>query len=552
MTRKLALAVLAFATWAALARGDIVYLNNGKVYRGQVTRKEDKVLIKMALGTIAVNASDVQRIIKTAAATQPDTPTSPTPPTDRQKLGLERFTRPESHVFLYMRQLATTPSGMASYRLREKIKEWRIRTHDRERRLEGRWISPEETSRHRREFAELLKKTQDTVRQLRRITYSSSLDADAQRVRYKRKLAGELRRAAQVWPDPILRDFLTGMAYLEGLYYSRALKHFRNCREAAPRVAGFWQGEGVALAGAGEKLKALAAYMEALRLRPDSRDAIELVRRGMKETPGAKMGEPTYIAARDLTDLYEEPSGRYYTRRGVTWLMPGRDWLGREHALPTPTYDRLVFRQAVGVPISKTTLLVDGVAVKEALEVFVILGDGMVVPGRFRPSSTYGRGKAPIRLDLVTVADCVFTPLATDEKAKATAGQQVTAYGLSLYEEMGSRVRPIPTKIEKVEANGAIRLAQGLIAGESAGPIITKDGRLLGFLAGKTDATADGGGPDQVIGLTEIADLIKRAGRSSSYGGYRRVKRKITPKPAQGRCFVVLATAAEAPERKRR
>jgi hypothetical protein len=538
------------AAATAPAVGDVVLMNSGKVYHGQVSRKGDKVLIKTSMATIAVNAADVRRIIRTAPTTQPEAPT-PEVPTPVARLPGEDLARPECFAFLTIRQLEATPGGMASFQLRQRLKSWRVKVHDRERKVGSRWLTPKDVAKCRQDFLDLVKKTSSTVRDIRR-TSTTSPEGRAKRVRYKRALSRQLRSAASAWADPLLRDFLVAAAYLEGLYYKQAMAQFQRCRKATPRIAAFRQGEGLALAGMDRKLEALSPYMEVLRLRPDSRDALDLLLRGLRETPGDQMDKPAYLAARDMLDSYERPSGRSYTRSGTSWLMPGRPWVARENTIPTPPCDRLVFRRGVGVPVSKQALLVDRQTVHEALEVFVRIDAQTLIPAAARRVSTFGRKTPPLPLALVTVRDCEFQSLGAGGEAKFAKGLSVMSYGLPLYQEMGSQIRPIPAKIAKVDPNGVAALSENLVAGEAAGPILTKDGVLAGFLVGKTDPMVDGAGPNRVIPLSRLDELIKRASRGySSYTGYRRVKRKIEPKAVTGRFFVVLAVAAEAPPKRR-
>ena len=65
---------------AGSAAGDVVYMKNGKAYRGQVTQEGQKVLIKQSLATIAVDMKDVQKIVKSAPPAKPekDRPIAPT------------------------------------------------------------------------------------------------------------------------------------------------------------------------------------------------------------------------------------------------------------------------------------------------------------------------------------------------------------------------------------------------------------------------------------------------------------------------------------------
>jgi len=552
--QRIGLIALASFVFAAPATADVVYMNNGKIHRGKVTRDGNKVHIKTQLATISVNADEVRKIAKSDPLTQAAMPPTvmPSLTLGASPAGPDRFTRPEPHIFLIMRQLVGSPTGPVAYGLRQQIKEWRVKTHDRLRKIPGRWVSPLDVEQRYEQFAKALNKGQETRRLIQRAGSTTSAGR-AKQARLRRQLAVRFREAAILWPDPILRDFLLAVANLEGGNHTNALALFRKCRTAAPRVAAFPQGEAMALSAKGQKLEALATYLEVLHLRPNSRDALDLVLQALRDTPGKLMGTPTFTTARAIVDQYEQPSSSTYTRRGTTWLMPGRSWVGKDLYLPTPTYDRLVFTQAVAVPVSQNALLVDQRAVKGALEVFVSVSPKMVVPGRVQRVSTFGRSKKMPPLAVVSFQDLQFKPLSVDPKAKPAKGQYVTAYGLGLYEQMGGQIRPVMCQVGKVGTEGGFALSPGIVAGEVAAPILTREGGLLGFLAGKTDPMVDDGGPSGVIPLTEITDLVKRAGRSSSsYGGYRRVKRKIVPKPVEGRFFRVLVTSAEAPEGRRR
>jgi len=556
--RKTTLVLCVCAALAATCAGDIVYMNNGKVHRGEVTRDGNKVLIKKALATIAVDIKDVHRIIKseTLPASRPadsgvEQPVGPAVTLVTPPAGPDRYTRPESHAFLAMRQLAGAAAGMSTYELRQQIKQWQIKTHDRERKFVNRWVSPRDMERAREEFSARLGKTRELLTKIRRAGSTTAAGRAAQG-RYRRGLSVLYREAAQVWPDVLMRDFLMAVSHLEGLNYNGALQAFNRCIAAAPRVAAFRQGKALALAGRNRKIEALAAYLEVLHLQPNSRDAYDMVRQAMTDTPGELMTDPTYVLAKEIIGLYEEPRSKSYSYGGTTWLMPGRAWKAREFMLPTPPYDRLVFRQAIGVPVSKHALLVDKAALADALETFVTIQPGVVVPAKVQRTSTWGMKKAPAPLALVIVEDFEFTPLKADAAAQVTRKQVLTVYGLGVYEEMGTEVRRMSAFVEEVGPDGMLGLSRKLAPGETVGPVVTKDGHLVGFLDGKTDAMVDGGGTDRFIPVAEVADLVKQAARTRSYfGGYSRVKRKIIPKPAAGRFFVVHVTAAEGQKRPR-
>jgi len=174
------------------------------------------------------------------------------------------------------------------------------------------------------------------------------------------------------------------------------------------------------------------------------------------------------------------------------------------------------------------------------------------VPARIQRTSTWGMKKEPAPLELVIVEDFEFTPLKADAAAQVSRKQMLMVYGLGVYEEMGSEVRQMSAFVEDAGPDGMLSLSAKLAPGETVGPVVTKDGHLVGFLDGKTNAMVDGGGPDRFIPVAEVANLVKQAARTRSYlGGYSRVKRKIVPKPAEGRFFVVHITAAEGQKQRR-
>ncbi len=89
------------------------------------------------------------------------------------------------------------------------------------------------------------------------------------------------------------------------------------------------------------------------------------------------------------------------------------------------------------------------------------------------------------------------------------------------------------------------RISAHLLPGEAAGPILTGDNRLVGFLAPRTAVKVHNGGPDKLIRLDRIAQLIKRGQRSSSSSRYLRKDAKAAPAPVKGNFFIVYATSGE-------
>ncbi|HUS48184.1 MAG TPA: hypothetical protein VM098_08690, partial [Phycisphaerae bacterium] len=189
--------------------------------------------------------------------------------------------------------------------------------------------------------------------------------------------------------------------------------------------------------------------------------------------------------------------------------------------------------------------------VRNADEVFVRVNSKRVVGTKaFRTSSLGAQAKEP-PLAFVHLEGVEFTPLKFDKAVQCSVGDPVLFYGLGLYEEMGRDVRRVGTTVKSVGNDGTPRLADGLLAGEAAGPVIRGDGRLVTFLAGKTDVQVGDGGKGLPVSPDEIAKLIARiTGGSYSSSGYGQIDRKASAPPlaAKGHAFVVYATSVEKVE----
>ncbi len=528
----------------APAPGDIVYMKDGQVHRGEVTEDGERVLIRKALATIAVDRADVRKIVKTAGATKPKPTEAPTVTLDTPGSAEDDYQRPESHVFALMRREPVTLDPAMAGQVREQIKQWQVKVHDDVRKVRTRWLDRSDRRKARAEFAEALGRGRTLLSDIRRVGDRTE-SARARQAALRRKLGLIYRQAARHWPDDLVGGFLMAAAMLEGVNYAGAQREFERCIERAPRVAAFHQGKALALLGRDEHPDALAAMLGAIVLQPDSRDALHALIRTMDATPGAHMTTQTFTTARAIVELYDESVRKVYTRRGTEWLMPGRGWHAQQYALPTPDCERLVFRQAVGVPVGKHALLVDRDALDDALEVFVVAREGMVVPADVQAGSTYRRaGQQPSPVGLVLCRDVEFSPLPADSKAGVPAGADVTAHTTNLYEEMGSEVRPVKPTVRV--ADGSAEVTDGLAPGETSAGAISADGHLVGFLAGRTDPLADGGGDPRFVALEELSTLVRRG--QTSRGGYG-ARRKITPTPVEGRHFLVHVTAGEKPRR---
>lgn len=583
--RNMLLTLLACAVFCGPVSADVVYTEDGRVLRGTVIQQDGKVVVQTAAGRVELTSSQILRIKRERSQTRPATPgaMSPIParvpvprpvigqagdkyqppiPIKPKKFSIHGCCEPEPVLFMMMRDGGAALAG-AGLDGSNQIQRWQFLVHERRRKVGGKWITPKDFVAHRTGFLRLLEEAKEAHRTARKNMsrarsssgrrYYPSRTSAYNRNRLPGAVVTKLQQAASSWADPAIRSFLCGVAHYNAGRYTQAGSQFRGSCELAPRVAGFWQGYGLALTKMNQHTLALGAYVELLRLKPDDRGAIWLVREAMGAVSGMIATSPAYAEAERLLARYDtSPSTsrrRYrsssYTRTSVTWLMPGRSsWRGTTDSLPKPTCDRFAFRQAIGVPINKTTLIVDKAAVRGALDVFVQVSPTHIVPARSRRTTSY-RSKAQTHLSTVSLDGYRFTPAGIDPAKKLVRGHQVAVYALGFYEEMGSRPRAIPGQVDQVGEDGAVKLSVSLASGEGTAPVLTSRGDLVGFLAGKIDPKASGGGKDLFIGLDKAASILKRRS-SGSYGGYSSVKRADKPPtPVKGRAFLVYATFSE-------
>lgn len=567
----LAILLVAIALLAAPGPAATVYLRDGNMHEGTIVEEDDKeVRIKLeGDGEVLTFArADILFIrreaelpaLDPAPGSDPDTGGDESSEPRRSgdplaDLPADAFdpacaVRPESHVFRLMRQLEAARPGPASERLEESIQQWRTRAHDRMRNCNGEWLRPEEVETLRTAFAETLAEAQDLAKRFEGYAGWDERKIAKDRARWDEAMT-KLREAAEKWPDPTIGEFLTGMADRRAEKWDSAAGLFQGCRDRVPCVAGFRQGLALALLELEQYDEALRELAGVLRLWPGSVRAINLVEAGMKKTPGTRMEEEAYLEAKGLVERYLDPkSTRRYSSRGETWLMPGeRPWYTDKHELiPTPPYDRVVVRQGIGVPVAENLLMVDAAVVGRRQRALVRLGPGRIAAGRVRRQSIRSRDEATPKLAVIEVDGYEFQPVELLTTDKLPAGKGVVLYGLNHYLEMGGAAREERAAIEGVSADGALELDRSLLPGESAGPALTSEGKLAGFMAGRTDAAAEAGGPAVGIPISHVAELIAGAEEgSSSYVRYGRVRRKAdAPTPLiAGEAFVVYAVHPE-------
>jgi len=458
---------------------------------------------------------------------------------------LGKFTNPEPIAFMMMRQLDAMEPGMASYKHRQKIKQWQIRSHERWRRAGSRQMHPKDFIRLRRLYERRHDEAKDAIRKARHARRGRSSSPRSRDGALAPGIAELLRDPAQTWADPLIESFLLGIVEYQKRSYGAAISRFAKCIEQAPRVAAFHQGRAMALLGMNRPIDALASATVAMKLRPDAREALDLVRRAMQAVPGSQIGDPVFVAAAELVARHkdgEKDLGK--APATVRWLMPSKTWPSKPGALPEPTFDRMVFRQCIGVAVNENNLVVDRSVAVGAVELFVRINDKELAPCKVRRIGSAARAIS-VPLAAVAVPGYAFAPVELAEAEELSVGQEVSAYGLGVYEEMGKSVRQMFLRIESVDPNGRIELSGGrMLPGEAAGPVLTAEGKLLGFMGPKTDVMRDGGGPDVFADAAELAPELKGIRKSRPQPRWMK-NPEAPPTPVEGKFFVVFATFAE-------
>jgi hypothetical protein len=314
-------------------------------------------------------------------------------------------------------------------------------------------------------------------------------------------------------------------------------------------VAAFHQGYAMSLLGLDRPLDAMDQCLQVLRLQPDSADVVSALCKAMAAVKGNQTTTDVYKQAAKALRDYTDPVAKAATGT-ISWAMPGKSVSSKDGSLPVMTFDRLVFRQAIAVPIAEHVLLVDRQLVDRSLEqdlvdVFVRIDDKTIVRGKL--SKIVGgtmAAKADSPFAVVTVDDCIFTPVSIDEKIGLATGQSVTIEGLSIFEEMGAKPRTISADVKRV-GEDETGLSNWLAPGEAAGPIFLSENGIVGFVAGKTDVTLESGGPDKIIPIADVAAAAKKSKQYRASFSSGQVKRKVTPVDVKGNTFIVYVTAGE-------
>lgn len=534
--------VMITGLWVAGAlMADTVYLRNGKTLEGKVVRKGSRVFVEMTMGTVEISEDEIQHILIDEPASQEAS--SQSQPASAAASWMNTtgagadFAMPETMVFHLMRRLAVPDPGTTSFELREQIRQWQGIVHDRKRRVGGAWIVPEEFTRRREAFMELSKEAQSLYREV-----MSAAGKDESKQRSARTVAfAKFRQAALAWQDPLLREFLAAVVDYQAGNFSQALTMFVHCREQAPMVAAFHQGEALCLIELNRGTEALQPAIALVTLRPDVPDAVDVLNKVIQAVPGQQIQTPLFIKAKSLSEQFKNVRKPTAASTNTTrWMLPGKDWMVREGTLPPPPMDRLIIRQGMSVPVGHRTLAIDRAVIDGALDILVCMEGSSFLFAKELPITGLSDAGKTTELAMVQPSDRDFGPLEIAAEAVPEGGVPVTLNGLGILAEMNSPLRRIDGRIKGQDSR--LEVSARLAPGEAGSFLLGQDGRIWGFVSGATKATADRGGGNDVIPPKRIKELIDKA-RSSAVS--RKTGRPADTQPAQGKGFVVQAVVGE-------
>ncbi len=523
LTWVVSLVVLVFLAGSAV--GDVVYLKSGKTLRGPTTRDGDVYVVRTALGVRRIPADKVLYVSASKSSADADAnsadgeqnapdkakldPDKTDTPYRKSTFTIAKATQPESIVFSLMRSLEAGKGTGNAADLRQRIATWQRKVKDRLRRTGTRWVDPEEFIRRRKVVEGHIADAESHFTKARRRRGRDDA-AKARSKRYEQAGLEKLRLAASAWTDPGLGLWLQGVAALKSEQAKTAQSFFTRAIQENQYVAGFHQGLGMAELANDRALQAVEAFTTVLTLRPEEREAIQLMDKALKEVPGTALKHPTYLRGRELFGQY--PPMRF-RRSSMSWLMPDKDIRDDEHELPIPEYDRIAVRQGTGVAVSEGALVIGREIALKAVSALVQIDANTIVPAEIKSRSIFGRGAdTDVKLGVIEVPGVKLTPVRYDEDATFERATEVRTFGLESWAEMGDRIYPITGQISSGSKDG-LAVTTKLAPGDAAAAVLTKDNRLVGFMKGRTDPLAKLGGSNEFYSLKDAEQILGRAKR---------------------------------------
>ncbi len=574
--------LLIVATTCALA--DIVYVTDGRKLEGTVTQTADTVTIVTEDGTVELSRDQVIHVLMGERSEDPapeqdpqgpgdpidehpiDTPTEEktddvedsrqgiTPPDETFSMG--EAAMPESIAFTLSRRAVEENDAALAYKLNQQAKEFQDAAHDRRRRVDGDWMTPGDYGTARLNYTRLINDTDGTSNKLRRsrelllrtTDEDQRAELKAEIAQFEEDLETRLSTAAEAWLDPTIATFLEGVAYYKSGYYSKALSRFQSCRERYPLVIAYHQAYGLAgMHVDGFELDAVDAILDQISLDPDSAQARIALQEAMKNVPSEDIRTDIYERAQNVIDN-TDPSVFKSPQQSV-WKMPGEGrnpgWLDKEATLPIPPYDRLVFRQSVGVAVSAGVVMVDADTVQNADSVFLRVGNTVVPASVKRTTSAY-REIAP-QLAWVETTEFQFnTPIVVSDKMVFHLDDHVKFKTLPVFTEMGTTPESASTRITTMTENGDPATLDIMLApGQGATPVLTEDNRLAGVLLGKTQYLKENGGPDEILPARTLLPIIQKIQKENPPQANANVRMIVDPMEVDTPFVIVYGVEGE-------
>jgi len=460
--------------------------------------------------------------------------------------------RPEPIIYDMMRRLSQTPVGDTRLTLRRQIEQFRGHAHDGSVRVGGQWITAKELRRRREQYVAAVAEAEEILDRIGRRRPRNPAEQTAQ-ARQLAAVGQMLQKASRMWGDPLIRNFLGGQAALLLGDYLGAERLFGQCIRTQPLVAGFYQGRAMARKPLGKPLDVVADWVAVSHLRPDDSLMLESLETALQDVPGTEIRTKVFRDAKARLAEIDDASLRRRSsrsRRGTRWLMPGEDWQGNENSLPIPPYDALFVRRAVAVPVTANgVLLVDGRTLEGALDLLFQTDTGEYVPAETVRVRSSAVRDLQLPLAAVRVTGLDFTPVGPgepdeDNPPRLQIGQELAVETISQPEELGAEsIRTFAAKVTERAADGSPVLDEGLRPGEGTAPAFGADGKLAAFLVGRTDVTADNGGPRQVLAAADVAKYAAAAVKAGRRRGssFRRSSRRVEPmrRMVEGRTFIL-------------
>ncbi len=564
--------VLLAWTFSAIAAGDVVFTKDGREIEGQVTQADGIVTVTTPEGgTIEIPKEDVLGIAVEPPEKQeadlppdynppvtddlPDTPPDMNPAIDTDSqapriitpptvsLDLDKITRPEPIAFRYMRLIAeATPDEAVE--LDRTLQIWQGHCHDRLRKIGTDWVKPDVYGEKRETFTELMDNATEIAQELAQVDDDDE-DADDTRARLTRQHEAAMLRAANMWADPEIGRFLKAVAYYQAGDYDNAADEFNYLRRAYPLITAYHQGYGLAaMEVPGDELDALAAFINALSLEPDSQPMLNNLLAGIDNVPGHEARSDVFQQALEMRNTYRQSALDARRPQQLSWAMPtSRAWLCRNDSLPMPPCDRIVYRQGWAIPVAQDTLLIDRAVVRDAERVFIQIDDDTLVPAT--ALSTNSLKQYLPTMAMVQTQEATFTPVPVAAEPDYDTGRGVTFTGVGLYVEMGTEERSVQSLISEMDEKWPADIVDTVSAGEGSTAVFDLEDQLVGFLMGKTDYLEDGGGDGKFVPLSQpLRNSLLRIARTKP-STKRSLREAIEPVSAEGTGFHVYAISTE-------